>query len=181
MDEGIEVFPAIDGRRRASCSRPWSWRGSSSSPPSSPDDTVLDVGCATGYSTAVLARLGRAVIGLEPEPELAEAARGAFARARHRQCGDRRRRRSSAGVRRGALMTSSCSTAACPSRPKRLLGATERRRQARRRARRRRQDRQPGQGLSLRQSGRGGERPAAFRRRAQGRFPGFLPAPCFSF
>lgn len=38
-------------------------------------DRVLDVGCATGYSTAVLARLGRQVIGLEPEPELAEAAR----------------------------------------------------------------------------------------------------------
>jgi protein-L-isoaspartate(D-aspartate) O-methyltransferase len=38
-----------------------------------PHDTVLDVGCATGYSTAVLARLGRSVIGLEPEPELSKA------------------------------------------------------------------------------------------------------------
>jgi protein-L-isoaspartate(D-aspartate) O-methyltransferase len=36
---------------------------------------VLDVGCATGYSTAVLARLARQVTGLEPEPELAKAAR----------------------------------------------------------------------------------------------------------
>src|SRR5574341_1521680 len=40
-----------------------------------PQDAVLDVGCATGYSTAVLASLGRSVTGLEPEPELASAAR----------------------------------------------------------------------------------------------------------
>jgi protein-L-isoaspartate(D-aspartate) O-methyltransferase len=43
-----------------------------------PDDKVLDVGCATGYSTAVLAQLARSVIGLEPEPELAAAARVAL-------------------------------------------------------------------------------------------------------
>jgi protein-L-isoaspartate(D-aspartate) O-methyltransferase len=40
-----------------------------------PEDDVLDVGCATGYSTAVLAKLGRFVTGIEPEPELAKAAR----------------------------------------------------------------------------------------------------------
>jgi protein-L-isoaspartate(D-aspartate) O-methyltransferase len=40
-----------------------------------PQDSVLDIGCATGYSTAVLASLGRHVTGLEPEPELAGAAR----------------------------------------------------------------------------------------------------------
>ena len=40
-----------------------------------PEDNVLDIGCATGYSTAVLACLARRVVGLEPEPELAEAAR----------------------------------------------------------------------------------------------------------
>ena len=40
-----------------------------------PQSAVLDVGCATGYSTAVLACLGRRVVGLEPEPELAETAR----------------------------------------------------------------------------------------------------------
>jgi protein-L-isoaspartate(D-aspartate) O-methyltransferase len=37
-------------------------------------DLVLDVGCGTGYSTAVLARLARSVIGLEEEPALARAA-----------------------------------------------------------------------------------------------------------
>jgi protein-L-isoaspartate(D-aspartate) O-methyltransferase len=37
-------------------------------------DTVLDIGCTTGYSTAVLARLARSVTGVEAEPELAAAA-----------------------------------------------------------------------------------------------------------
>jgi protein-L-isoaspartate(D-aspartate) O-methyltransferase len=36
-----------------------------------PDETVLDVGCGTGYSTAVLAYLAKTVVGLECDPELA--------------------------------------------------------------------------------------------------------------
>ncbi len=40
-----------------------------------PRDHVLDAGCATGYSTAVLARLARSVVGLEEDAELADAAR----------------------------------------------------------------------------------------------------------
>lgn len=39
-----------------------------------PGEVVLDVGCATGYSSAVLARLAEAVVGLECDPALAEAA-----------------------------------------------------------------------------------------------------------
>jgi len=39
-----------------------------------PGDVVLDVGCATGYSTAILARLARAVVGLESDAELAQQA-----------------------------------------------------------------------------------------------------------
>jgi protein-L-isoaspartate(D-aspartate) O-methyltransferase len=38
------------------------------------DDLVLDVGCATGYSTAILARLAGAVIGLEVDEDLAARA-----------------------------------------------------------------------------------------------------------
>jgi len=38
------------------------------------DDHVLDVGCATGYSSAVLARLARSVIALEQDPSLARLA-----------------------------------------------------------------------------------------------------------
>lgn len=38
------------------------------------DDLVLDVGCATGYSTAVLASLAESVVALECDAELATAA-----------------------------------------------------------------------------------------------------------
>ncbi len=37
-------------------------------------DLVLDVGCATGYSTAVLARLAESVVGLESDDRLGEQA-----------------------------------------------------------------------------------------------------------
>jgi protein-L-isoaspartate(D-aspartate) O-methyltransferase len=39
-----------------------------------PDDHVLDVGCATGYSSALLGRLARSVIALEEDEELARCA-----------------------------------------------------------------------------------------------------------
>jgi len=42
-------------------------------------ERVLDVGCGTGYSTAVLARLAGLVIGLEQDPELARQAKDALA------------------------------------------------------------------------------------------------------
>jgi protein-L-isoaspartate(D-aspartate) O-methyltransferase len=38
------------------------------------DDVVLDVGCGTGYSSAVLARLANSVVALEENPELARTA-----------------------------------------------------------------------------------------------------------
>ena len=37
-------------------------------------DVVLDIGCGTGYSAAVLSRLADAVVALESDPELAEQA-----------------------------------------------------------------------------------------------------------
>ena len=37
-------------------------------------DHVLDVGCATGYSSAVLGRLARSVVALEQDPKLARLA-----------------------------------------------------------------------------------------------------------
>jgi protein-L-isoaspartate(D-aspartate) O-methyltransferase len=43
-----------------------------------PDDAVLDVGCATGYSTAVIARLARRVIGLEQDATLMRMASDAL-------------------------------------------------------------------------------------------------------
>lgn len=38
------------------------------------DDRVLDVGCGTGYSSAVLARLGASVVALEQDADLLRAA-----------------------------------------------------------------------------------------------------------
>lgn len=38
-------------------------------------DTVLDIGCATGYSTAVLGQLAEKVVAVEEQMELAEKAR----------------------------------------------------------------------------------------------------------
>jgi protein-L-isoaspartate(D-aspartate) O-methyltransferase len=37
-------------------------------------DLILDVGCAAGYSTALLARLARSVVSLEEDPSLAARA-----------------------------------------------------------------------------------------------------------
>ena len=39
-----------------------------------PEDVILDVGCTSGYSTAILARLGNVVVGLEEDEELAKIA-----------------------------------------------------------------------------------------------------------
>lgn len=44
-----------------------------------PDDVVLDVGCATGYSTSVLGRLAATVVGVECDPDLARRATEALA------------------------------------------------------------------------------------------------------
>ncbi len=43
------------------------------------DDVILDLGCATGYSTAVLARLGATVVALEEDAGLADQASEALA------------------------------------------------------------------------------------------------------
>jgi protein-L-isoaspartate(D-aspartate) O-methyltransferase len=44
-----------------------------------PGDRVLDVGCATGYGAAVLARVAGQVIALEQDADLARAARSELA------------------------------------------------------------------------------------------------------
>ncbi|HEX3663824.1 MAG TPA: protein-L-isoaspartate O-methyltransferase [Rhizomicrobium sp.] len=49
-----------------------------------PTDNALDVGCATGYSTAVLSRIAGRVIGLEQDADLVRAAVEAVA-----ECGAR--------------------------------------------------------------------------------------------
>jgi protein-L-isoaspartate(D-aspartate) O-methyltransferase len=46
-----------------------------------PGDRVLDVGCGTGYSAAVLAHMGAAVVALEEDADLARRAEAALAEA----------------------------------------------------------------------------------------------------
>jgi protein-L-isoaspartate(D-aspartate) O-methyltransferase len=75
IDEAIEVLPAIDGAPARFLLAPMVLARLVQLAAVEPQDSVLDIGCATGYSTAVLASLGRHVTGLEPEPELAAAAR----------------------------------------------------------------------------------------------------------
>ncbi|UCI33810.1 protein-L-isoaspartate O-methyltransferase family protein [Mesorhizobium sp. B4-1-4] len=41
----------------------------------SPTDSALDIGCGTGYASAILSRLARSVVALESESTLAETAR----------------------------------------------------------------------------------------------------------
>ena len=45
------------------------------------DDHILDVGCGTGYATAILARLGGSVVALEEDAALAAAAKANLATA----------------------------------------------------------------------------------------------------
>ena len=45
-----------------------------------PSDFVLDVGCATGYSSAVLSRIAGFVVALESDPTLAERAGASLSR-----------------------------------------------------------------------------------------------------
>jgi protein-L-isoaspartate(D-aspartate) O-methyltransferase len=78
IDEALEVFPSIDGAPARFLLAPMVLAKLVQLASVEPHDAVLDVGCATGYSTAVLAGLGRSVTGLEPEPELAETARSAL-------------------------------------------------------------------------------------------------------
>ena len=75
MEDGIEIFPAIDGAPARYLLAPMVLARLVQLASVEAHDRVLDVGCGTGYSTAILAALGRSVVGLEPEPELADAAR----------------------------------------------------------------------------------------------------------
>ena len=74
-DASLEVWPSIDGAPARFLLPPVVLARLVQLATVEAKDAVLDVGCATGYSTAVLARLASSVTAVEAEPELAAAAR----------------------------------------------------------------------------------------------------------
>lgn len=74
IDEDIIVREGDDGSPRRWLMEPMPFARLVQLADVSPGDIVLDVGCATGYSTAVLARLADSVVGLESDGGLAAAA-----------------------------------------------------------------------------------------------------------
>ena len=159
-------FPRSTARRRASCWRRWCWRGWPKLAAIEPQDRVLDIGCVTGYSTAVLASLGRSVIGLEPGARACQRRSRSFARTRHCQCGHRR-----GGARRwlapGRALRRDCLERQCAGSAGEPLRAAERRWQARGHPVGGGESSTPGQGMALRQSGERAQRTATFRCRGK--------------
>jgi len=81
LDDDIVVREAADGRAARYLVEPMILARLVQALDLSTEDRVLDVGCATGYSTAVLAHLAGSVYGLESESDLAAAAQKNVANA----------------------------------------------------------------------------------------------------
>jgi protein-L-isoaspartate(D-aspartate) O-methyltransferase len=77
IDEDLEVAATAEGRRFLMEPSPFARLVQLAA--IAPGDRVLDVGCATGYSAAVLSRLAARVVALESDGELADRAAAALA------------------------------------------------------------------------------------------------------
>lgn len=78
MDEGVPVTTRADGKAPRMLLAPRTFAKLVQLAEIDADDVVLDVGCATGYSTAVLARLAKSVIAIEADAALAARAANAL-------------------------------------------------------------------------------------------------------
>jgi protein-L-isoaspartate(D-aspartate) O-methyltransferase len=78
MDEGVPVSPRAHGRTPRMLLAPRTFAKLVQLAEIDADDVVLDVGCATGYSTAVLARLAKSVVAIEADASLAARAADAL-------------------------------------------------------------------------------------------------------
>ncbi len=74
MDEAVPVVHRAEGRPGRALLAPRTFAKLVQLAEIEAGDTVLDVGCATGYSTAVLARLAKSVVALEVDAALAARA-----------------------------------------------------------------------------------------------------------
>jgi protein-L-isoaspartate(D-aspartate) O-methyltransferase len=82
MDEAVPVTRRVDGRATRALVAPRTFAKLVQLAEIDPGAVVLDVGCATGYSTAVLARLAKSVVALEVDDALAAAAQETLHRLR---------------------------------------------------------------------------------------------------
>lgn len=73
-DAPLEVYPSVDGALARYLLAPMVLARLIQLASVEAQDSVLDIGCATGYSAAVLAELARSVTAVEAESELAAAA-----------------------------------------------------------------------------------------------------------
>jgi protein-L-isoaspartate(D-aspartate) O-methyltransferase len=74
MDEAVPVTRRLDGRAARTLLAPRTFAKLVQLAEIELGEVVLDVGCATGYSTAVLARLAKSVVALEVDEALAARA-----------------------------------------------------------------------------------------------------------
>ena len=74
MDEDLCVQPAAEGRAARYLMEPRVFAKLVQAAEITDSDLVLDVGCATGYSAAILARVADAVVAVEADEELAAKA-----------------------------------------------------------------------------------------------------------
>lgn len=75
LDRDIPILEGPDGRPRRRLLKPMLLAKMIQAAEIREDDSVLDVGCATGYSCAVIAALARSVVALEEDAALAVAAK----------------------------------------------------------------------------------------------------------
>jgi protein-L-isoaspartate(D-aspartate) O-methyltransferase len=70
IDQDLLVSEASSGREARYLMEPGPFARLVQAAELAPGDVVLDIGCATGYSAAVLARLVSSVVALESDPDL---------------------------------------------------------------------------------------------------------------
>lgn len=80
IDEDLEVAAAVDGQPARYMSEPSPFARMIQLAGVQAGDLVLDVGCTTGYSCAILSRLASFVVGLESDADLAANADGNLSR-----------------------------------------------------------------------------------------------------
>jgi protein-L-isoaspartate(D-aspartate) O-methyltransferase len=79
IDEDIQIAPAETGRAARYLMEPSPFAKLVQLAAIEPGDAVLDIGCGTGYSAAILSRLAHTVVALESDASLAESAAATLA------------------------------------------------------------------------------------------------------